>query len=170
MLTDEILKDLIESLSTVSLGNSAVSTDILGDAYEYLIGRFADIAKRKKAGEFYTPRSVVRWSGKRRNDGTVSVTAFGRLSGATCGVRFLSPRRRHTRHLAGGHRVARGWVIVQAIRVRAAARTPHLPLSSRCCWRVKSGWIREALVRIPSLAVGESELLLFAVALWHGIG
>jgi len=60
MLTDEILKDLIESLSTVSLGNSAVSTDILGDAYEYLIGRFADIAKRKKAGEFYTPRSVVR--------------------------------------------------------------------------------------------------------------
>lgn len=60
MLTDEILKDLIESLSTVSLGNNAVSTDILGDAYEYLIGRFADIAKRKKAGEFYTPRSVVR--------------------------------------------------------------------------------------------------------------
>lgn len=60
MLTDEILKDLIESLSTVSLGNNAVNTDILGDAYEYLIGRFADIAKRKKAGEFYTPRSVVR--------------------------------------------------------------------------------------------------------------
>jgi type I restriction enzyme M protein len=60
MLTDEILKDLVESLSAVSLGNSAVSTDILGDAYEYLIGRFADIAKRKKAGEFYTPRSVVR--------------------------------------------------------------------------------------------------------------
>jgi len=60
MLTDEILKDLIEGLSEVSLGNTAVSTDILGDAYEYLIGKFADITKRKKAGEFYTPRSVVR--------------------------------------------------------------------------------------------------------------
>ena len=60
MLTDEILKDLIEALSEVPLGNRAVGTDILGDAYEYLIGKFADITKRKKAGEFYTPRSVVR--------------------------------------------------------------------------------------------------------------
>jgi len=60
ILTDEILKDLIEGLSEVSLGNTAVSSDILGDAYEYLIGKFADITKRKKAGEFYTPRSVVR--------------------------------------------------------------------------------------------------------------
>lgn len=60
MLTDEILKDLIEGLSAVSLGNSSVTSDILGDAYEYLIGKFADVTKRKKAGEFYTPRSVVR--------------------------------------------------------------------------------------------------------------
>ena len=60
MLTDEILKDLLEGLTAVSLGNRAVSTDVLGDAYEYLIGKFADITKRKKAGEFYTPRSVVR--------------------------------------------------------------------------------------------------------------
>lgn len=60
ILTDEILKNLIEGLSAVSLGNTAVSSDILGDAYEYLIGKFADITKRKKAGEFYTPRSVVR--------------------------------------------------------------------------------------------------------------
>lgn len=60
ILTDEILKDLIESLSAVPLGSSSVGSDILGDAYEYLIGRFADVTKRKKAGEFYTPRSVVR--------------------------------------------------------------------------------------------------------------
>lgn len=60
MLTDEILKDLLEGLSGVSLGNSGVNMDVLGDAYEYLIGKFADITKRKKAGEFYTPRSVVR--------------------------------------------------------------------------------------------------------------
>jgi type I restriction enzyme M protein len=31
----------------------------MGDAYEYLIKKFAD-ATNKKAGEFYTPRSVVR--------------------------------------------------------------------------------------------------------------
>jgi len=43
----------------ISLGNSRVSTDIMGDAYEYLIKKFAD-ATNKKAGEFYTPRSVVR--------------------------------------------------------------------------------------------------------------
>jgi type I restriction enzyme M protein len=33
--------------------------DMLGAAYEYLIGQFADSAG-KKGGEFYTPRSVVR--------------------------------------------------------------------------------------------------------------
>ena len=58
--TDELLKDLIEGFSSISLGNKAVSTDILGDAYEYLVGKFADVTRRKKAGEFYTPRSVVR--------------------------------------------------------------------------------------------------------------
>ena len=58
--SDELLKDLIEGFSNIRLGNSAVSTDILGDAYEYLIGKFADVTRRNKAGEFYTPRSVVR--------------------------------------------------------------------------------------------------------------
>lgn len=60
LLSDALLKDLIEALSVIPLGNDAVSTDILGDGYEYLIGRFADVTKRKKAGEFYTPRTVVR--------------------------------------------------------------------------------------------------------------
>ena len=60
ILSDALLKDLIERLSAVPLGNASVGSDILGDAYEYLIGRFADITRRKKAGEFYTPRSVVR--------------------------------------------------------------------------------------------------------------
>jgi type I restriction enzyme M protein len=58
--TDELLKDLIEGFSTISLGNKAVGTDVLGDAYEYLVGKFADVTRRNKAGEFYTPRSVVR--------------------------------------------------------------------------------------------------------------
>ncbi|MFC1791664.1 N-6 DNA methylase [Gemmatimonadota bacterium] len=58
--SDELLKDLIEGFSSTPLGNNAVSTDILGDAYEYLVGKFADVNRRNKAGEFYTPRSVVR--------------------------------------------------------------------------------------------------------------
>ena len=57
---DELLKDLFEGFSLISLGNTVVDTDILGDAYEYLVGKFADVTRRNKAGEFYTPRSVVR--------------------------------------------------------------------------------------------------------------
>ena len=47
-------------LPHLALGNEAASdSDILGQSYEYLIKKFADLTN-KKAGEFYTPRSVVR--------------------------------------------------------------------------------------------------------------
>ena len=58
-LPDDLVKDLLEHFSSLNLGNAQVSGDLIGDAYEYLIGRFAD-ATNRKAGEFYTPRSVVR--------------------------------------------------------------------------------------------------------------
>jgi len=58
-LPDALLKDLLEHFSQLSLRPSRIESDILGDAYEYLIKNFADTTK-KKAGEFYTPRSVVR--------------------------------------------------------------------------------------------------------------
>ena len=58
-LSDSLLRDLIEHFSRINLGNEATRTDILGQSYEYLIKKFAD-ATNKKAGEFYTPRSVVR--------------------------------------------------------------------------------------------------------------
>lgn len=58
-LSDALLKNLIEHFSKLPLGNHNVTSDLLGDAYEYLIKKFAD-ATNKKAGEFYTPRSVVR--------------------------------------------------------------------------------------------------------------
>jgi type I restriction enzyme M protein len=57
-LPDALLKDLLEHFSALNLNNSHVESDIVGDAYEYLIKQFAD-ATNKKAGEFYTPRSVV---------------------------------------------------------------------------------------------------------------
>ncbi len=58
-LSDERLKDLIEHMSSILVGNRNYSADIMGDAYEYLIKKFADLSK-KNAGEFYTPRSVVK--------------------------------------------------------------------------------------------------------------
>jgi type I restriction enzyme M protein len=58
-LSDALLRDLMEHFSRLPLGNSAAEADVLGQAYEYLIKKFAD-ATNKKAGEFYTPRSVVR--------------------------------------------------------------------------------------------------------------
>ena len=58
-LSDALLRDLIEHFSKLSLGNAAAKADLLGQSYEYLIKKFAD-ATNKKAGEFYTPRSVVR--------------------------------------------------------------------------------------------------------------
>ncbi|MGI6460879.1 MAG: type I restriction-modification system subunit M [Candidatus Hydrogenedentales bacterium] len=57
-LSDALLKDLIEHFSSLNLGNEHCKADILGQAYEYLIKKFADLTN-KKAGEFYTPRSVV---------------------------------------------------------------------------------------------------------------
>lgn len=57
-LPDRRLAALIEHFSTRTLSNSAVSPDVFGNAYEYLIKRFAD-QSNKKAGEYYTPRSVV---------------------------------------------------------------------------------------------------------------
>ena len=61
-LSDRLLIDLIEHFSQYELSNSNVEADILGNAYEYLIKHFADLTN-KKAGEFYTPRSIVRLLG-----------------------------------------------------------------------------------------------------------
>jgi type I restriction enzyme M protein len=61
-LSDRLLIDLIEHFSQHNLSNSNVDSDLLGQSYEYLIKHFADLTN-KKAGEFYTPRSVVHLLG-----------------------------------------------------------------------------------------------------------
>jgi type I restriction enzyme M protein len=59
-IPDKKLRDLIVHFSTHRLRNEDFEfPDLLGAAYEYLVGEFADSAG-KKGGEFYTPRSVVR--------------------------------------------------------------------------------------------------------------
>jgi len=62
-LSDELLINLIEHFSQYYLANGNIESDILGQAYEYLIKHFADLTN-KKAGEFYTPRSVVNLMGR----------------------------------------------------------------------------------------------------------
>ncbi len=59
-LTARELTDLIHHFEKHRLRDTDFEfPDMLGAAYEYLIGEFADSAG-KKGGEFYTPRSVVR--------------------------------------------------------------------------------------------------------------
>ena len=58
-LPDHTLSQLINHFSKIRLRNMDLEKpDILGDAYEYLIGQFASSAG-KKGGEFYTPKEVV---------------------------------------------------------------------------------------------------------------
>jgi type I restriction enzyme M protein len=58
VLPDATLSDLIQHFNKIPLANQAVSGDVLGQAYEYLIEHFADDAG-KSGGEFYTPAMVV---------------------------------------------------------------------------------------------------------------
>ncbi|WP_024303217.1 class I SAM-dependent DNA methyltransferase [Pseudogulbenkiania sp. MAI-1] len=59
-IPDIKLRQLISHFNQHRLCNEDFEfPDLLGAAYEYLIGEFADSAG-KKGGEFYTPRSVVR--------------------------------------------------------------------------------------------------------------
>lgn len=59
-IPDIKLRQLISHFGSYRLRNEDFEfPDLLGAAYEYLIGEFADSAG-KKGGEFYTPRSVVR--------------------------------------------------------------------------------------------------------------
>lgn len=61
-----LLRTLLEDLVTLDISPNNILTpegqipsDVIGDAYEYLIGQFASMAG-KKAGSFYTPASVSK--------------------------------------------------------------------------------------------------------------
>ena len=57
---DGLMQRLLAHFSKIPLGNrDLLEPDVLGNAYEFLIERFAETAG-KKGGEFYTPRGVVR--------------------------------------------------------------------------------------------------------------
>ena len=55
---NKLISDVLVALNGIDFGlKDAQEIDILGDAYEYMIGQFAAGAG-KKAGEFYTPQEV----------------------------------------------------------------------------------------------------------------
>ena len=53
----ELLSKILKHLNKIDFKLNDSQIDVLGDAYEYLIGQFASGAG-KKAGEFYTPQEV----------------------------------------------------------------------------------------------------------------
>jgi type I restriction enzyme M protein len=58
-LPESSLVALINAFNGLALNPEHVEHDVLGQAYEYLLKNFAD-ESGKKAGEFFTPRQVVR--------------------------------------------------------------------------------------------------------------
>lgn len=54
---NELIIKVLSHLGEIDFGLDDTENDVLGDAYEYLIGQFASSAG-KKAGEFYTPQQV----------------------------------------------------------------------------------------------------------------
>src|SRR6202166_1689499 len=59
-LDKQRLGELIDLVGTIGLGDKENrSKDVLGQVYEYFIGRFAD-AEGKSGGQFYTPRCIVQ--------------------------------------------------------------------------------------------------------------
>ena len=56
---NKLIAKVLAHLDLIDFQLDQVDADVLGDAYEYLIGQFASGAG-KKAGEFYTPQQVSR--------------------------------------------------------------------------------------------------------------
>ncbi len=56
---NRIIVKVLTHLDKIDFGLNDTELDLLGDAYEYLIGQFASGAG-KKAGEFYTPQEVSK--------------------------------------------------------------------------------------------------------------
>jgi len=81
-----ILRDLLEDFvnldlrpSQIEVKENQIPADVIGDAYEYMIGEFAGMAG-KKAGSFYTPAAVSEIMAR-----IVSAKSGERIYDPTCG-------------------------------------------------------------------------------------
>lgn len=116
-LSPDVLSLLINYLNAVDLSNRNASVDVLGDAYEYLIKRFADENKGgTTAGQFYTPQEVVdiivRYLKPQKNDTIYDPTCgsggFLINSAKYCKENYGSPK---TVRLFGQEDVWNTWAI-----------------------------------------------------------
>lgn len=115
-LSDALLRDLIEHFSALPLGNRSAQADILGQAYEYLIKKFAD-ASNKKAGEFYTPRAVVRLMVR-----ILDPREWESIYDPTCGTGgMLLEAIHHVREVNGDVRTLRGRIFGQEKNLTTSA-------------------------------------------------
>jgi type I restriction enzyme M protein len=78
---NELIVKVLTHLDQVDFDLENTESDVLGDAYEYLIGKFASGAG-KKAGEFYTPQQVSKILAKLV---TIDKTQIKNVYDPTCG-------------------------------------------------------------------------------------
>lgn len=94
---NQLISNVLLALDEIEFGTDATTQiDILGDAYEYMIGQFAAGAG-KKAGEFYTPQEVSQILAE------LVTTGQERLRNVydpSCGSGSLLIRAAHTGHAA----------------------------------------------------------------------
>ncbi len=76
-----LIAKILQHLDNINFALEDADADVLGDAYEYLIGQFASGAG-KKAGEFYTPQQVSKILAKIV---TVGKTQLQSVYDPTCG-------------------------------------------------------------------------------------
>ncbi len=78
---NELISKVLAHLDKIDFKLDNTELDVLGDAYEYLIGQFASGAG-KKAGEFYTPQEVSKVLAKLVTTGKTKLKS---VYDATCG-------------------------------------------------------------------------------------
>lgn len=78
---NELISKVLSHLDEIDFALTDSEADLLGDAYEYLIGQFASGAG-KKAGEFYTPQEVSKILAKLV---TTDKTKLKNIYDPTCG-------------------------------------------------------------------------------------
>ena len=59
IIDDNRMKNLVEHVTKMKMGNKNYSADVMGDTYEYLLKEFATLEKQN-GGQFYTPRTIVK--------------------------------------------------------------------------------------------------------------
>lgn len=78
---NQLISKVLAHLDKIDFKLEDIESDVLGDAYEYLIGKFASGAG-KKAGEFYTPQEVSKVLSKLV---TIGKTKLKSVYDPTCG-------------------------------------------------------------------------------------